>query len=107
VVRALSATAARPWSGPQALLALLLVSFAQPALAVDEFYGAMSGDLVVSPVETPATGTVFLSADVSTLGVELSFTSLQGTSTAAHIHCCAAYPTNIGVAVFFSDFLSA
>jgi hypothetical protein len=51
-------------------------------------------------VVTPATGlaTVILDAQAHTIQINVTFSGLTTNTQAAHIHCCAAPPTNAGVA---------
>lgn len=49
-------------------------------------------------VATPGTGVAFLTINGDLLTVAASFDDLLGDVTAAHVHCCAAAPTNVGVA---------
>ncbi|MFO1434386.1 MAG: CHRD domain-containing protein [Candidatus Competibacteraceae bacterium] len=41
---------------------------------------------------------VILDTDADTLNIQVTFSGLTGTTTAAHIHCCVAPPGNVGVA---------
>lgn len=60
------------------------------------------------PVASPGTGEVTVKYDdlAQTLWIEAVFSDLVGTTTAAHIHCCAATPqNNAGVATTTPSFL--
>lgn len=64
------------------------------------------------PNENPANGslgtgffTISIDLDLVTMTVDGTFAGLGGTTTAAHIHCCAAAPTNVGVATSFPNFI--
>lgn len=50
------------------------------------------------PVATPGNGVAFLTIDGDLLTVAATFDNLLGNVAAAHVHCCAPAPTNIGVA---------
>ena len=49
---------------------------------------------------SPGTGSAVVTIDTvaHTLQVDVTFSGLSGTTTAAHIHCCVAAPGNVGVA---------
>lgn len=50
------------------------------------------------PIASPGGGVAFLTIDGDLLTVSTTFSNLVGNVTAAHVHCCAAAPTNVGVA---------
>lgn len=52
------------------------------------------------PNASPGIGLAIVTFDTAahTMRVQIIFDSLAGTTTAAHIHCCAAAPDNVGVA---------
>ena len=89
-----------------ALLTLALLPAPSAAQAVEQFVGTMLGATVVPPAASPGTGPMELFYDpvARTLSVSLSFSSLIGTSTGSHIHCCSDPGTNVGVAIFFVSF---
>jgi len=60
------------------------------------------------PVATPGFGlaTVIFDIDAHTMEVTASFQDLIGTTTQAHIHCCADPPINVGVATQLPSFTS-
>lgn len=66
------------------------------------YVASLSGPAESPPVASPGTGftTVTIDTTAHTLQVEVSFSDLVGTTTAAHIHCCTAVPNdgNVGVA---------
>jgi hypothetical protein len=64
------------------------------------YAGTLLGANENLPVASTGIGTATVTYDAAThlLGVQLSFSGLTGTTTAAHIHCCVAPPANIGVA---------
>lgn len=68
------------------------------------FTGDLDGASVNPPNASPGTG----AAEVGNLGnlltVDLSFSALVAPATAAHIHCCAAPPATVGVAVTLTGF---
>jgi hypothetical protein len=47
---------------------------------------------------------VTIDTDAHTLRVQIEFSGLTGTTTAAHIHCCTAPPGNVGVATQLPSF---
>lgn len=75
-----------------------LFCFALPGQAAIISYQATLG-----PEAPFATGTGFATADydtvAQTLQISTTWSGLTGTTTAAHIHCCAVAPNNAGVAV--------
>lgn len=62
----------------------------------------LSGPAESPPVESPGTGstTVVFDSEAHTLGIDVVFSGLVGTTTASHIHCCTAEPFagTVGVA---------
>jgi hypothetical protein len=64
------------------------------------FTANLSGANEVPPVASPGTGlaTVILDAAAQTLQINVTFSGMLSTTTAAHIHCCAPLGTNVGVA---------
>ena len=83
-------------------LAALLVHSASAAVTIFTFASGMVGANEVPSVSSPGFGTInTLSYDDSvgangTLTVDLSFSNLNGTATAAHIHGYAAAGANAG-----------
>jgi hypothetical protein len=68
----------------------------------------MTGAQEIGPNASTATGSVTVSVVGDVLSVDLSFSGLTGGSaTAAHIHCCIAPGTNVGVAIGFPGFPAA
>lgn len=92
----------------KALAALSLMVLSLPAVAtVHTFSAALSKDFEPLPNDSPGTGSAIVTFDdvAHTLRVQATFSGLQGTASAAHIHCCT-FP-NAGVATqtpTFSDF---
>jgi CHRD domain-containing protein/PEP-CTERM motif-containing protein len=92
-----------------AIFAAVLISAAAaaPAHATSLVYTAtLSG-----ANENPANGslgtgffTITVDQSLLTLTVDGSFTGLSAGDTAAHIHCCAPAPTNVGVATVTPTF---
>jgi len=64
--------------------------------------GATENPVVV----TPATGLAYVTIDSVTnmMTVDVTFSGLTAAATASHIHCCAAPPTNAGVATAVPTF---
>ena len=89
-----------------AVVAFALVSV--PAQAIPFLFSAhMSGLNEVPPNASTATGftKVILDEGANTLQVDVNWAGLTGgTPAAAHIHCCTAPGTNVGVAVGFPSF---
>lgn len=85
---------------------VFLLALAATAPAATIFQSFLTGPNEVPPNASPATGTgVFtLSDDESTLSVNLSFSGLSSTDTAAHIHCCIGPGSNAPVALNFTGF---
>ncbi|MBP9146870.1 MAG: CHRD domain-containing protein [Thermoanaerobaculia bacterium] len=77
---------------------------AGPAAAQAIFDGALDGASANPPTASTATGATELTIDEDQLVVDFSFSGLTGNSTAAHIHCCATPPSNVGVAVNYLTF---
>ena len=89
-----------------AALALSLAA-AGSASAVSLVYTATLSGANENPVNgSLGTGffTITIDQSLSTMTVDGSFSGLSGTVTAAHIHCCAAPPTNVGVATVTPTF---
>lgn len=83
-----------------ALSALALVA-ALPASAATFVYSAtLSGSQEIPAVVTSGTGYTIVTLDdvANTMRVQIDFSGLIGNTTASHIHCCAAFGTNAGVA---------
>ncbi len=80
------------------LFALLLSG----ASAAQTFTGSLSGPAEEPPNASPGTGfaTITYDAAAHTLSVDVAFSGLVGTTTAAHIHCCtnSINPSTAGVA---------
>jgi len=84
-----------------ALLALLVLVLPPAAQAVPiVFTAALSGANENPSNASPGTGSaqVDFDSDAHTMRVQVTFSGLLGTTTAAHIHCCVAPPGNVGVA---------
>src|SRR5437763_639347 len=83
-----------------AALALTAASATAAHSSVTIFATNLSGANEVPTVASPGTGfaTVTLDDVANTLGLSITFSSLLGTTTASHIHCCAPVGTNAGVA---------
>lgn len=87
---------------PRLLLILALtLAWAGAAQAVPIVYTASLDGASENPANaSPGSGTAQVTYDplAHTLEVDVGFTDLIGTVTAAHIHCCVAPPGNVGVA---------
>ena len=90
------------------LIALALFGFAAATQAVPVvFVGSLSGGAEVPPNASTASGDVTISFDqvANTLHVMASYTGLIGGGPeAAHIHCCIAPGSNVGVATTTPSF---
>jgi hypothetical protein len=79
-----------------------------PALAHESVYfGQLLGSSEVPAAATPGVGEVRITLDLDllTMRVEASFSGLLGNVTAAHIHCCTAPGSNVGVATMTPSFV--
>ena len=91
------------------LSSFIVLLFASAAQAVPiTFKTVLSGANENPAVITAGTGTATVIYDDVThlLSLDVAFSGLTGTTTAAHIHCCAAPPTNAGVATTTPTFLN-
>jgi CHRD domain/PEP-CTERM motif len=78
-----------------------------PALAHEQVYfGLLSGSNEVPAARTNGQGwaRITLDFDLVTMRVEAAFDNLIGNVTAAHIHCCTAPGSNVGVATMTPTF---
>jgi CHRD domain/PEP-CTERM motif len=74
---------------------------AMPASAAQFVFSAtLSGAQENPVVVTPGTGFAIITIDdvSNTMRVQTTFSGLLGNTTASHIHCCAAFGANAGVA---------
>jgi hypothetical protein len=62
------------------------------------FVGELSGLHEVPPNASPGTGTATIVLNGNEMSVHVIFLSLVGSTTVAHIHCCAPAGANAGVA---------
>jgi len=88
-------------------LSCLAILSAAPAQADPILYSAVLQGTNENPVNTsPGFGFALIGYDPidHTLGVLAGFTGLLDGVTAAHIHCCAAPPNNVGVATTVPSF---
>jgi hypothetical protein len=79
---------------------VVLVGAAAPSeAAVFQFAANLSGAAEDTPNNSPGTGTASLFFDnvLNTMTLNVTFSGLTGTTTAAHIHCCTPTPL-MGVA---------
>jgi hypothetical protein len=79
--------------------AMMLPAPAANAIPIT-FTASLSGANEVPVVASPGTGlaTVILDAAAQTLQINVTFSGLTSNTMAAHIHCCAPFGTNAGVA---------
>lgn len=94
-------------SGKLATLAVAacLSMVAAPAAATT-YLAALSGANENPANLSPGTGTATLTIVGDIMTLTASFSGLQGTTTASHIHCCAVPPGNAGVATPVPSFPS-
>lgn len=91
----------------QAVHFALVLSLLAGALRADSQAVAFpDGASVSPPTGSSATGLAILThaSAAHTLAVDYTFSGLVGTSTVAHIHCCGAPPSSLGVALFLPGF---
>lgn len=87
------------------LAALLLTLVGPQAFAATIFTATMAGTNEVPPNDSTATGFSTVTVDGSSLFVDIQWDNLVGGApAAAHIHCCVAAGSNVGVAIGFLDF---
>lgn len=91
-----------------AVLRLLLPLAAAVSLqaATYTFTSSLSGANENPPNASPGTGstTILWDTSLNKFTIDVNFSGLIGTVTAAHIHCCNVAPMNSGVAVGLSLF---
>ncbi len=89
---------------------LALLSLCVGTAWADPVYytASLSGANEVPGNVSPGSGSITVGYDAmaNTLSVDLSFADLTGTTTASHLHCCAAPGVNAGVAVGLAGFTS-
>lgn len=91
------------------LVYALALSAVPPAnAALIHFEVELSGANEIPSNASPGTGTaeIVIDTDLLTMSLDIDFTGLLGTTTAAHIHCClpTATPGNFGVATQLPSF---
>jgi hypothetical protein len=84
----------------------LALAFAlSPMLSASTIYTTqLSGANEVPPTGSPGTGSVTVTLNGDLLSVNLTFSGLEASASAAHIHCCGPLGTNDIVAVPFTSF---
>ena len=93
----------RRWAGGLAFVGAAVG--ATPAAAQTQWEGWMTGTQEVPPNASSATGYSLLTLMNNALTVNVTWSNLLGgIPGAAHIHCCTAPGTNVGVAVGFPGF---
>jgi hypothetical protein len=80
-----------------ALCAGLLMFTARADAAILVFGTPLLGGEEVPPVNTTGTGTATITIDdaLRTMRVQSTFANLLGTTSIAHIHCCAPFPSSV------------
>lgn len=96
-------TRLRQWCVIVAAVAAMLTIADTPARA-QVFAGDLEGAQEVPPNASPGTGTATVTLSGDFLNVHAVFSDLIGTTTAAHIHCCAPAGANAGVATPLPSF---
>ena len=81
-----------------ASMVLAGLSPAATAQAATVYKATLLGANENPPASSPGGGVAFLTIDGDLMTVSTTFSNLVGDVTAAHIHCCAAAPANVGVA---------
>lgn len=92
----------------RALCASALLLLPMSAAQSQTFTSFLSGAAESPPTGSPGSGFTIVTLDqiLRTMRVQITFSGLTGTTTAAHIHCCTAVPLvgNIGVATELPTF---
>jgi len=96
----------RALEGLSFMVALLAFAGAVQATPI-RYFAELAGSLENPPNASPGAGTAEVDYDpvAHTLRVAVDFQGLLGTTTASHIHCCAAFPTNSTVATVIPTFV--
>ena len=90
------------------LSVLTTLTFAASLQAGTVWYANLNGAAENPAVSTTATGYILVTLSGNLLSISESFSGLTGgAAAAAHIHCCAAAPLNVGVALPFTGFPNA
>ena len=95
-------------SSISALMTMLLLAFAGAAqAAIIHFSVDLLGTNENPPNASPGHGIATIDLDLATkmLTIDVAFSDLLGNTTASHIHCCAAPPTNVMVATQVPTFI--
>ncbi|MBY0238572.1 MAG: CHRD domain-containing protein [Burkholderiaceae bacterium] len=87
---------ARPPLAAASLCALLAAASAPSVAASTSYYATLSGAAEDTPNASPGMGAAIVTFDLSAhlLNLDVSFISLAGLNTAAHIHCCNLTPSS-------------
>jgi len=88
------------------LVSVSLLAASAVQAAIIQFTVDLSGDNENPPIVSPGNGSALIDIDTiaRTMTLDVTFADLLGTTTAAHIHCCAAPPTNAMVATQVPSF---
>lgn len=89
----------KSWAASVLVAAAFFAATPGAQASLIRFTGSLSGAAESPPNASPGTGITFVLLDTfaHTLRVNVTFSGLTGTTTAAHIHCCTAVP-GVGVA---------
>jgi CHRD domain len=84
-----------------ALMGALVLPISASHATIINYFADLSGPAESPPNASPGTGFATVTTDdvAHTLFVDVSFSGLQGTTTASHIHCCTAVPFTSTAAV--------
>jgi hypothetical protein len=87
------------------VIAAATLAFTGSANAAHVFQASMNGASEVPPNASPATGFATVDVTGTLMTVDLTYSGLVGGNpAAAHIHCCIAPGSSVGVAVGFPSF---
>jgi hypothetical protein len=89
-------------------LAIAAALSATAASAAVDFYTpfGLTGAQEVPSFSTPGVGRGFIDIDGSTMTISVTWRNMLQPVTVSHIHCCAAFGANSGVAVDFGSALT-
>jgi hypothetical protein len=93
---------------PKLALAIAAALSATAASAAVDFYTpfGLTGAQEVPSFSTPGAGRGFIDIDGSTMTISVTWRDMLAPVTVSHIHCCAAFGANSGVAVDFGSALT-
>lgn len=85
---------------PSSFLLISILATVQLCAQIKVYTAPLLGSNEVPAVMTTGTGSATITIDIAaqTMRVQATFSNFMGTTTAAHIHCCASPGNNAGVA---------